>query len=104
MFKLLKKGQSAVEYTVLFMIVMGALISGGIYFKRGIQGKIRTSVDELGDQYDPTLGDSDVMHRLMSNTTTTILTQNTAGGYWTARQDVTNMIDLKTGYIGAGAY
>ncbi len=57
MFKLLKKikepraGQSTLEYAVLIIIVIGALLSIQVYIKRGIQGRLRSSADDIGDQY-----------------------------------------------------
>lgn len=45
------KGQSAVEYTILIIIVIGALLSIQVYIKRGIQGRLRSAADDIGDQY-----------------------------------------------------
>ncbi len=53
MFKFLRKmkGQSTLEYAVLVIIVIGALLSIQIYIKRGIQGRMRSAADDIGDQY-----------------------------------------------------
>ncbi|HOW35290.1 MAG TPA: hypothetical protein PL155_02590 [Candidatus Omnitrophota bacterium] len=53
MFKFLKKsrGQSTVEYAILIIIIIGALISIQIYIKRGIQGRFKDSADNIGEQY-----------------------------------------------------
>lgn len=53
MFKSLRKskGQSTLEYAVLIIIVIGALLSIQMYIKRGIQGRLRSSADDIGDQY-----------------------------------------------------
>jgi cytoskeletal protein RodZ len=56
MFKFLrkkKKGQSTLEYAVLIIIVIGALLSIQIYIKRGIQGRLKSASDDIGDQYSP---------------------------------------------------
>ena len=55
MFKFLRKmkGQSTLEYAVLIIIVIGALLSIQMYIKRGIQGRLRSAADDIGDQYDP---------------------------------------------------
>ena len=54
MFKLLKKkkAQSTLEYAVLIIIVIGALIAIQSYVKRGIQGRLRQAADDIGDQYE----------------------------------------------------
>ena len=46
------KGQSTLEYVLLFSFVLAALIAMGAYMKRGTEGKIRESTDQIGDQYD----------------------------------------------------
>ena len=47
------KGQSTLEYAVLIIIVIGALLSIQVYIKRGIQGRMRSATDDIGDQYAP---------------------------------------------------
>ena len=53
MFKFLRKrkAQSTLEYAVLIIIVIGALLSIQVYLKRGIQGRMRSSADDIGSQY-----------------------------------------------------
>ena len=53
MFKFLKKikGQSTLEYAVLIIIIIGALLSIQVYIKRGLQGRLKSSADDIGDQY-----------------------------------------------------
>ena len=57
MFKFLNKkktkGQSTLEYAVLIIIVIGALLSIQIYIKRGVQGRLKSATDDIGDQYSP---------------------------------------------------
>ena len=47
-------GQSTVEYAVLIAVVVGALIAMQIYMKRGVQGKLRSATDDIGEQFSPT--------------------------------------------------
>jgi uncharacterized protein (UPF0333 family) len=47
----MQKGQSTLEYAALFAIVVGAIIAGQVYFKRGVQGKLKSSADQVGEQY-----------------------------------------------------
>lgn len=47
------KGQSTLEYAVLIIIVIGALLSIQVYIKRGVQGRLKSATDDIGDQYSP---------------------------------------------------
>ena len=51
--KLRKKGQSTLEYAILIIIILGALMSIQIYIKRGIQGRLKSATDDIGDQFSP---------------------------------------------------
>ena len=57
MFKYLNKrknkGQSTLEYAVLIIIIIGALLSIQVYIKRGIQGRLKSATDDIGDQFSP---------------------------------------------------
>jgi len=48
-----KKTQSVLEYSIVIFSIVAALIAMKTYITRGIQGKLRTSVDSLGEQYSP---------------------------------------------------
>ncbi len=45
------KGQTTLEVVMLIGFVVAALIAMGVYMKRGIQGKLRDSTDQVGEQY-----------------------------------------------------
>ena len=47
------KGQSTLEYVILVAVVVAALIAMGIYMKRGLQGRLRESTDQVSEQYSP---------------------------------------------------
>lgn len=47
------KGQSTLEYAILIIIVIGALLSIQVYIKRGVQGRLKSSADDIGEQYSP---------------------------------------------------
>ncbi len=55
MFKFLRKmrGQSTLEYAVLIIIIIGALLAIQVYVKRGVQGRLRSAADDIGDQFSP---------------------------------------------------
>jgi len=70
MFKFLRKmkGQSTLEYAVLVIIVIGALLSIQVYIKRGIQGRMKTAADDIGEQYSG--GNTNVFKRVTTNSHT----------------------------------
>jgi len=41
-----KKGQSTLEYAILIIIILGALLSIQNYIKRGIQGRLQQATDD----------------------------------------------------------
>lgn len=47
-----KRGQATLEYGILIAIVVAALLSIQIYMKRGVQGRLRSASDDIGEQFD----------------------------------------------------
>ena len=72
-----KKGQSTLEYAVLIIIVIGALLSIQVYIKRGIQGRLKSSSDDIGDQFS--VGNTNVTK------TTTVSSRVHEGKKWGAK-------------------
>ncbi|MFC1646545.1 hypothetical protein ACFL2Y_05160 [Candidatus Omnitrophota bacterium] len=48
-----KRGQSTLEYAILIVVVIMALIGIQAYLKRGISGRMRDSTDQIGEQFSP---------------------------------------------------
>jgi len=46
-----KRGQSTLEYAVLIVVIIGALLTIQVYIKRGVQGRLESAADDIGDQY-----------------------------------------------------
>ena len=85
-------GQSVIEYAVLLGIVAAALITMQVYFKRGLQGKIR----DLADQVSTT-------HYQPGNTNssyTTTVTGTTRESYFrgVSGSQTINEVTTKNGY------
>lgn len=81
-----KRGQTTLEYAILIGVIVAALIAMQVYLKRGFQGKIRDSADNMGDQYSPGFTTSHEVTQSASDTnenvgagitTTTIRAQTT---------------------------
>lgn len=55
MFKFFRKmkGQSTLEYAILIIIIIGALLAIQVYIKRGYQGRLKSATDDIGDQFSP---------------------------------------------------
>ncbi len=54
MFKILKnkKAQNTLENALLIAAVIGAFVAIKIFMKRGVEGKLKSSSDSIGKQYD----------------------------------------------------
>ncbi len=48
-----RRGQSTLEYALIIAVVVSALLLMQHYVKRGVAGKLRSSSDDIGDQFDP---------------------------------------------------
>ena len=68
--KLLKtRGQSTLEYAVLIVVIIAALIAMQVYLKRGLQGRVRQSSDQIGEQYSPGYTESSQVTNASAHTT-----------------------------------
>jgi hypothetical protein len=48
----LTRGQSALEYAMVFVCLVAAMVAMQNYISRGVQGRMRASADTIGEQYD----------------------------------------------------
>lgn len=46
------KGQSTLEYALIVTVVIASLLAINLYMKRGVQGRLKESADEIGKQFD----------------------------------------------------
>lgn len=63
-----RQGQSTLEYAVLIIIIIGALLSIQVYIKRGIQGRLKGAADDIGDQFS--VGNTNVTQTMTTGSTT----------------------------------
>lgn len=104
MLRLKRNGQTVIEYALIVTIVAAALLSTQIYIKRAIQGRWKTSVDDLGDQYDPKTANTFIRHSVRQNATTAMRAEIGEDGITTFRTDTTQTSDFKNGTMRAGQY
>jgi uncharacterized protein (UPF0333 family) len=48
-----RKGQSTLEYAIIIAVVIGGLMVMQHYVKRGYSGRLKSSSDDMGAQFDP---------------------------------------------------
>ncbi len=101
-----KTGQTIVEYAILLVIVLVVFFVMQSYIKRGMQGRYKSSVDDLGEQYDPRYVNGYTLHTYQSASNSVIQTvPGAAGGqlgYWTNRVDASSSTERKTGFTRVG--
>ena len=69
-----KKGQSTLEYAILIIIIVGALLTVQNYIKRGIQGRLKSATDDIGEQFSP--GNMNALKRTTTRSTTSEINKN----------------------------
>ena len=100
----MKKGQSALEYTVVIVIAVAALLAMQVYIKRAFQGKLRQAADEVGGQYAPKATTSDITIKMESTIKTNTETKKVGGEYvTTTTTNVESQTDTRKGYETVGA-
>ena len=105
-----RKGQTMLEYTVIFIIILGVMIAMKDYVKRGFQGRMKSATDDFGEQYDPQIVNSNIVYATQDNSDSIVTvyngSDNSAGGsvqgQWTARSDSSNTVETKTGSTRVG--
>ncbi len=102
--KCIRKAQSTLEYSILIIVVAGALLAMTIYIKRGIQGRWRGQIDNFGDQYDPTVAVSNITFTTVGNSVSELSIQEEAGSYWSKKKDSAYATETKTGQTNVPNY
>lgn len=68
----IKEGQSLLEYSVLFAVVISAMLVMQFYIKRSYQGRLKQEADSIGQQYSPGHTTSKIVTTSSSTTTTRV--------------------------------
>jgi hypothetical protein len=103
------KGQSLFEYTAVIACVVAALLGVSIYAQRAIQGRMRSSSDQIGEQYEPGSLSGNMTTTVTRNITSDISTQpwtvNGQPGQATFRTETINQDDtVRTGTETLGTF
>jgi hypothetical protein len=98
-----RQAQSTFELSVLITVVLAALLVMGVYLKRGLQGRWKSSVDEMGEQYDPWAMNGSITFRAGGTTETRIIGLPSGDGIWTTRTDFSNTTESKFGTMRVGS-
>jgi len=89
------KGQSTLEYAMIIAVVVGALLAINIYMKRGLQGRLRESADQIGDQFD---ANATTITRNTTHTGTTV--QTVTAGTTTSNTSGENRTESGSDVVG----
>lgn len=84
------RGQSTLEYVILVGFVVAALISMGFYMKRGFEGRLKESTDQIGQQYS-------ARNTSANYTTTTNMAQTETVNAGITNTNITQNQQVKTG-------
>lgn len=100
-----QSAQSMVEFTVLMIVVVSALVIMSTYVKRGVQGRWKQSVDDFGDQYDPAKVNAITTYTMTTNSQSNVLAVpmvdafTGATVYSTERADSSDTVETKHGDV-----
>ena len=87
----MNKAQSTLEYAIVIFAIIAALLGMQVYIRRGFQGKMRSTADELSvQQYEPKNTVSDVTITQSSDITTNTETTEDDEMYNTTTTNIIN--------------
>jgi len=86
-----KRGQSTLEYAVLIVVIIGALLTIQVYIKRGVQGRLKSAADDIGDQYSD--GNTNSVKTTIRNSDTEEFFNAGASSSNMIKPEITNVIE-----------
>ncbi|MFZ5800496.1 MAG: hypothetical protein ACOY3D_03840 [Candidatus Omnitrophota bacterium] len=91
-----RSAQSTLEYAVLIVLVAVALLATQTYIKRAMQGRLKSSADDVGEQFSP--GAAVLTTNIQSSTSTN---ESSVDGVTTSRMlgadSQTRVVDIDIG-------
>jgi hypothetical protein len=95
-----RRGQSTLEYALIIAVVVGALLAMQVYFRRGVQGKLREATDDIGGQYSA----GNVTAKYVTSQSADKVTKEQVGvTEGITRTEVTTAAEVTTSATGEGA-
>ena len=82
--------QSTLEYAVLIVLVVVALLATQIYIKRALQGRFRSTAEDIGEQFSP--GASNVFTTVNASSATHEVSNAVGSSSTLTAPDVSNRI------------
>lgn len=99
-----KKSQSTLEYAILIAVIAAVLLTIQVYFKRAAQGRIRSSADDIGEQFS-TAGTLQVTTNSYSRTNEVVLKQESSSRLlnreWLNRYENLQLLGYNEDYWGS---
>ena len=86
-----KKGQSTLEYALVIAVIVAGLLVMQLYLKRGYSGRLKSSSDDIGEQFDPAAYRGNFTINKTSNIREAVTNRATTKNY------LTDSVDSKTG-------
>jgi hypothetical protein len=93
----MRRGQSILEFSLVICALVAAFIGMQIYMKRGMQGRLRSLADEMGQQYDPGSAQSNIVTTQTGTATTTSTTTTVGSGSETTTETTSDMTETRVG-------
>jgi hypothetical protein len=106
---MMKRSQTMLEYSILLVIIIAALLVMQVYMKRGFQGRWKQAMDDVGDQYDVESFNSSLRWTLNSTTESQLFAKpyttnaGTINGLMTYRNDTSHIVEQKIGNSMTGS-
>jgi hypothetical protein len=68
------RGQGMLEIVLVFAVVIAAILGMQVFLKRAVEGRLRSSADSVGTQWDPINGTYKVINTSTSSRVDTVST------------------------------
>ncbi len=102
-----RKGQGTLEYSMVIICIVAALLATQYYIKRAIQGRVKESADTIGEQYAPKSMNSQITITQTGTTTINAEAQpdpNDSTKFGLTTTTTTDETTTRTGYENVGKF
>jgi uncharacterized protein (UPF0333 family) len=103
----ISRGQSTLEYSMVILCVVTALVAMQYYIKRAVQGRARESADSIGEQYAPKSMSSQITVTQAGSTTIEaekVVDPKDATKFGLKTTSTTDETTTRTGYENVGKF